>query len=164
VRGGYVFLGQFAAGAEEELVHLLDEEFLGLAGPGLQAVLVQQHLLALDPLVPGLLRDVFVDLLAEIGVEGRLRQTFHLSFVLGAENHVCHRANLPRSFQCNELWSIQAIAWRMTAFRPARWSSSILANEFQHLAFWPYQAVFPAAPTRFRLVSNRRVEILAGSL
>jgi hypothetical protein len=85
-----VFFGEFAAGAEEELVHLLDEELLGFFGPGLEAVLVEEHLLALDPFAPGFLGDVLVDLLAEVGVEGRFVEAFHFGFVFGAENHVRH--------------------------------------------------------------------------
>src|SRR5665213_3426812 len=60
------FLGQRTALAEEEFVHLLDQKLLRLACPGLQTVLIQQHLLALHPLAPGLFGDVFVDLLAEV--------------------------------------------------------------------------------------------------
>src|SRR6266851_2059318 len=90
VGGGYVFLGQGAAFAEEEVVHLLHEELLGFAGPGLEAVFIQKHLLALYPLAPGLFADVFEDLLAEIGVEGGFVQAFHLGFVLCAEHHMRH--------------------------------------------------------------------------
>ena len=68
---GYVLFRQLAARAEEELVHLLDEELLCFAGPGLETVFVEQHFLALDPFSPGFFGDVFVDLLTEVGVERR---------------------------------------------------------------------------------------------
>ena len=53
-------LRQRRAFAKEELLHLLDQELLRLRGPGLQAVLVQQHLLPVHPLAPRRLRDVLV--------------------------------------------------------------------------------------------------------
>ena len=51
---GDVFAGKRRSAAEKELLHLLHQELLGLRGPGLQAVFVQKHLLAVDPLGPGL--------------------------------------------------------------------------------------------------------------
>src|ERR1017187_9488950 len=69
----HIFLRQRAAFAfaEEEAVHLLHQKVLRLTSPRLQPVLVQQHLLPLDPLAPGLLRNILVNLLSEIGVERR---------------------------------------------------------------------------------------------
>ena len=94
----HVLFREFAAGAEEELVHLLDEELLGFLGTGLEAVLVEEHLLALHPFAPGLGGDVLVDLLTEVGVEGGFVETFHFGFVLCAEDHVCHWGE--SSFSC----------------------------------------------------------------
>jgi hypothetical protein len=90
VGGGYIFLRKLAAAAEEEVIHLFDEELLGFAGPGLEAVLVEEHLLALHPLVPGFLADILVDFLSEVRVERWLVETLHFSFVSCAENHVRH--------------------------------------------------------------------------
>jgi hypothetical protein len=97
MRGGDVFLGQCAAFAfaEKEAVHLLDEELLGFARPGLQTVLVEEHLLALDPFAPRLFRDVVVDLVAEVGVERGLVEAFHFGLVLAAEHHVWHLGGSP---------------------------------------------------------------------
>ena len=74
--GWNVFLGDGAAFAEEELFHLIYKKLLGFLGPGLQAVFVQEHFLAFNPLAPGLLADVLIDFLTEIGVEGGLVQAF----------------------------------------------------------------------------------------
>src|SRR5581483_7367381 len=87
VRGRDVLAGQRGSGAEEELLHLLDKELLRLGRPGLQTVLVQQHLLAFHPLVPRCFGDVLVDLLAKLGVEGWLVETLHLFLVANAKNH-----------------------------------------------------------------------------
>src|SRR5579863_5945343 len=69
VRRRHILLGQRRTLAKEELFHLLHEELLGLWRPGLQAILVQQHLLAVHPLAPCSLRHVLKDLLAELRVE-----------------------------------------------------------------------------------------------
>ncbi len=97
MRGRDVFLGQCAAFAlgEEEAVHLLDEEFLGFACPGLKAVFVEEHFLAFDPFAPGFFADVVVDFVAEVGVEGRLIEAFEFGFVLAAEHHVSHFGGSP---------------------------------------------------------------------
>src|ERR1035437_6261676 len=49
------FLRQRRACTEEKLLHLLHQELLCLRSPGLQPVLVQQHLLPVHPLAPGCL-------------------------------------------------------------------------------------------------------------
>jgi hypothetical protein len=57
--------------AEEVALHLLRQI---LAGPGIhqvEAVLVDQHGLVFDPLLPAFLRDVLEDLLAELAGKGR---------------------------------------------------------------------------------------------
>src|SRR5260370_5202000 len=94
LRGGYILLRQRSALPIEELVHLLHQELLRLPRPRLQTVLVQQHLLPLDPLTPGLLAHALVNLLAKVRVERRLIQPFHLSLVLHTKNHVRHRVFL----------------------------------------------------------------------
>src|ERR1700722_1351014 len=90
VRWRDVFGGQSSSFAEEELLHLLHQELLRLRGPRLQAVLVKQHLLPLDPLAPCRLGNVFEDLLTELRIEGRLVQTLHLALVSHAKNHMRH--------------------------------------------------------------------------
>src|ERR1700757_2709465 len=72
VRGRHILLGQRRSLTEKVLVHLLHQKLLRLGRPRLQAILIEQHLLVLQPLHPGLLRDVVIDLVAEIAVEGRL--------------------------------------------------------------------------------------------
>src|SRR5271157_4442683 len=84
------FRGQGGALAEKELLHLLDQELLRLRGPGLETVLVEQHLLPVHPLGPGRLGDVLEDLLTELRVEGRFVQALHLLLVANAKYHVCH--------------------------------------------------------------------------
>jgi hypothetical protein len=81
--GRHILLGQRTAFAlaEEEAVHLLHQKILRLARPGLQAILVEQHLLPLHPLAPGLLGDVLVYLLAEAGVERRDYLCLRLDFL-----------------------------------------------------------------------------------
>src|ERR1019366_2368061 len=83
-------LGHCRPGAEKELFHLFHKKGLRLRGPGLQAVLVQQHLLPLSPLCPGCLRDVLEYFLTELRVERRLIKAFHLFLVPHAKNHMCH--------------------------------------------------------------------------
>src|SRR6185437_15355997 len=94
MRRRHVLLRQFAASAEEELVHLFHKELLGLACPRLQAILIQQHLLPFQPLVPCLHGHIFVDFLSKIRVKRRLVESFHLLLILRAEHHMRHRSNL----------------------------------------------------------------------
>src|ERR1700729_800392 len=91
VRGGNVVSRQRRPGAEEEILHLLHKELLRLRQPGLEAVPVQQHLLAAEPLVPWSLGHVLIDLLAKLRVEGRLVEGFHFLLVANAKNHVRHK-------------------------------------------------------------------------
>ena len=103
LRGGNVLLRHRAAIGEEERLHLLDEELLGLRRPGLKAIFVEQHLLALNPLVPGCLRDILEDLLTEIGIERGLFETLHLLLVANAKNGGRHGYgwSLKVQFYCN---------------------------------------------------------------
>src|SRR5271156_2947056 len=70
VSGRNVFLGKRRSLAEKVLLHLLYQKLLRFPRPGLQAVLIQQHLLPLDPLPPCLFRDLVVNLVAKITVKG----------------------------------------------------------------------------------------------
>src|ERR1039457_1787989 len=77
--------------AEEELLHLFDEEILCLRSPGLEAVFIEEHLLPLYPFGPSRLGNALVNLLTEFGVERRLVEAFHLFLVFYAKYHMCHR-------------------------------------------------------------------------
>ena len=66
--------------AEEELLHLLHDDFLVLLTRGVQTVFVEQHLAEFHPLVPRLLRDVFVDSLAKFAIKRGLRKPRKLLF------------------------------------------------------------------------------------
>src|SRR5512146_222448 len=94
LRGWDVLLGFLGAFAEEVSFHLLDDEVLVVFLPGLQAVLVEQHLHVIGPALPCLLADVVVDPLAERRVKGGLVESFHLLAELNAFHHVCHVAGL----------------------------------------------------------------------
>jgi hypothetical protein len=72
------------------------KELLRLRSPGLQPVLVQQHFLPIDPLLPGRLRDVLVDLLAKLRVKWGLFKALQLLLIANAKNHMRHRV---RSFR-----------------------------------------------------------------
>src|SRR5579884_2209448 len=56
---------QSRAFPEEELLHLLQQKLLRLGVPQVEPVLVHDHLHALHPQLPGFLRDLLVDALAE---------------------------------------------------------------------------------------------------
>jgi hypothetical protein len=60
--------------SKEILLHLPDDYFLIFTPRRVQAVLVQQHLAKLRPLLPSLLRHIVVDFLAKLGIEGGLFQ------------------------------------------------------------------------------------------
>src|ERR1700682_1183255 len=88
VRGRDVFSGAGRAFSEEELLHLLHDNLLILLARWVQAILVQQHLAVLHPLAPSLLRDIFVNLLAQFAVERSLRKPGQFTFQFCAENFV----------------------------------------------------------------------------
>src|ERR1700721_17726 len=85
VRGRNVFGGTRSSLAKEKLLHLLDDDFLILLTGWVQAIFVEQHLAVLHPLTPRLLRDVIVNLLSEIAVEGRLGEAGQFLFQFGAK-------------------------------------------------------------------------------
>src|SRR5215469_3082594 len=89
-----VLFGGNLAVAEEELFHVLHDDFLILLAGGVEAIFVEDHLAELGPLLPGSGRNIVVDLLSELGVEGRLVETGELLLELYAENFVCHVASL----------------------------------------------------------------------
>ena len=79
---------QRRAFAEEEVLHVLRDQLLGLFLPGHQPVLVEDHLHALFPELPGLGRDVLEDPLAQLAGPGRCLQAGQFLLELHAE----HRA------------------------------------------------------------------------
>src|SRR5215475_7403685 len=95
VRRRYVLLRKRRAFPEEELLHLFDQKLLRLRRPRLQAIFVQKHLLAVDPLGPRRLRHVLVDFLSKLRVERGLIEPFHLFFVANAKHRVRHRSRKP---------------------------------------------------------------------
>src|SRR5512146_1561106 len=76
---GSVFGRRLGAFAEEIVLHLLRDELLVLLAPGLQTVLVQQHLLQVPPLRPRLLADILVNPLPERRIERGLVEPFSLA-------------------------------------------------------------------------------------
>src|SRR5438034_9069553 len=68
---GDVARGGVGALAEEVLAHLLLEVLAGPRIGEIQAILVHQHLLVLEPPLPRLLRDAFPEALAELAGIGR---------------------------------------------------------------------------------------------
>ena len=88
MRGGNVFGGTRGAFAEEELLHLLHDDFLILLAGGVQAIFVEQHFAVLHPLAPRLLRDMVIDLFPQFAVEWRLGKTRQFLFQFCAEDFV----------------------------------------------------------------------------
>jgi hypothetical protein len=89
-----------SAFTEEVLLHLFDYHFLVLSSGGIQAVLIEQHLAELRPLVPSLLRHVLVDLLAQFSVEGRLFESGKLLLQFDAKNlMLCHENFLSENYR-----------------------------------------------------------------
>ena len=61
-----VSFGQFRSFAEEKLLHLFFHDFLRIGIERIQPVLVHDHLGVLQPQLPGVFRNVFVDALANL--------------------------------------------------------------------------------------------------
>src|SRR5580658_6039544 len=93
-----VLFGHRGTLPEEELVQLLDDDFLIFPAGRIQAVFVQQHLAVFSPHSPGFLRHIVVDLAAQIVVEGRFVHPWHFSFQFHAENSVRHTLPSLRKF------------------------------------------------------------------
>ena len=78
---------QLRALAEEILVHLFEEEFLGLRGAEVEPVLVHEHLHVLHPHLPGFLGDAVVDLLPQrMAFERDFVQALHFLLELHAKD------------------------------------------------------------------------------
>src|SRR3981081_2300773 len=87
---GHVLFWACRAFAEEELIQLLHNNFLILAAGWVQTVLIEQHLAMLGPHAPGLLRDIFVNLLAKLIVKRGFVQARQFLFQLHAKDSVRH--------------------------------------------------------------------------
>src|ERR1043165_829292 len=75
---GHEVRRQRGAFAEEVRIHLLDEELLGLGRAQVEAVFVHEHLHVLYPHLPGFLRDILVNFLAErMALERDFFQAWH---------------------------------------------------------------------------------------
>src|SRR6266576_201245 len=81
----------FCAGAEKMLLHLLGQPFPGAGIGERKAILVDEHRLMLQPLLPRLLRDVLVEALAELARIRRKIEPFRFAAELHAFHHSCHR-------------------------------------------------------------------------
>src|SRR5215469_7935005 len=94
-RDGHVIRREGRSFAEEELLHLPGDDLLCFERRGIQSELVDEHLHVLYPKIPGLLRYVFVDALAQLSAPGRLIQARQLPSKLHTFHHpLCHRKNL----------------------------------------------------------------------
>ena len=76
--------------AEEVLLHLLGEVLAGADIRQVQAILVHQHGLVLEPLRPGFLRHVLEDALAQFARIGREVEALGLAAELDAFHRSCH--------------------------------------------------------------------------
>src|SRR5688572_12963134 len=82
--------------AEEMALGLLHEVLAGARVGEVQAVLVHQHGLLLEPLRPGLLGDALPDALAECSRIGRKVHAFGFTSQLHALHHASHGGNYMR--------------------------------------------------------------------
>src|SRR5579863_1920464 len=92
-RRRHVLFRQNRSLPKEELLQLLDDHFLILAPRRIQAVFVHQHLAMVCPHLPGLLRNIVVNLAPQVVIERRLIQPGQFLLQLHAKNSVRH--NLP---------------------------------------------------------------------
>jgi len=92
--GRDVARGDVGAGAEEMALGLLHEVFARALVGEVEAVLVHQHGLLLEPLRPRLFRDAFPDALAERAGIRREIEPFGLAAAFYALHHSRHRENI----------------------------------------------------------------------
>src|SRR3990172_331693 len=85
-----VALRRLRPAAEQEFLHLAGQELAGLGLEEHEPVLVDQHGLVSEPLLPGLLRDLVVNALAELTRIRRAIETFRLAAEQYALDHSCH--------------------------------------------------------------------------
>src|SRR5690242_18822528 len=85
--------GLVRAAAEEVVLHLALQVFACALVGQVQAVLVDQHRLLLEPLLPGFLADAFVDALAQLAGIGREVEALGFAAELDALDGACHHAS-----------------------------------------------------------------------
>src|SRR3954447_12540165 len=90
VSRGHVAGRLVRARAEEMVFHLALEVLAGALVGQVQAVLVDQHRLLLEPLLPGFLADAVVEALAEFAGVGRKVETLGLATELDAVDRAWH--------------------------------------------------------------------------
>jgi hypothetical protein len=89
----------FGALAEEVLAHLLLQVLAGARVREVQAVLVHQHLLVLEPRLPRLLGDAFVELAAQLAGVRRHVQAFGFLLQLDAIDNAGHHSSFTNTFE-----------------------------------------------------------------
>src|SRR4029079_2950325 len=82
---------------EQELLALLLEDFVRLLRGQVEAVLVDDLLRVLDPVLPGLGRDVVVDALAQSVVERLVGEAGELLTEFHALDHTAHGGGIARN-------------------------------------------------------------------
>src|SRR4029453_13886671 len=93
----HVTRSDVGAGSEKMPLPLLGGVFSGGRIGEQKPILVHEHRLMLEPLLPSLFRDVLVDTLAEFTRIWREVESLGLAAELDAVNHACHRSTLQRS-------------------------------------------------------------------
>src|SRR5688572_6360407 len=111
------------AAAEEELLHLLDQEFARLRVDRRQAILVEQHRLVLQPALPGFLGNVLVDTLPELAGVRRIVEAFGFD----AEHHAFHRSCHDLHFSLRHTMRSRAVAVATSTPSSSRSSPAVSA-------------------------------------
>src|SRR5258708_30894574 len=91
--------GAVGAVAEEMLAHLLLEVLARARIGEVEAVLVHQHLLLLEPGLPRLLGDALPEALTELARIGREVEAFGLLLQLDAVHHTRHHNSFTKTFE-----------------------------------------------------------------
>src|SRR5471030_1111573 len=95
---GDVALRGIGAVAEEVLAHLLLQILARLRVHEVQAILVYQHLLVLEPRLPRLLRDALPEPLAELAGVRRIVEALGLLLQLDAVHGSSHQNSFTKTF------------------------------------------------------------------
>src|SRR5215510_10418948 len=85
-----VFLGERCTLAEQEILHVLHDDFLRFSVRRIEAVLVENHLAVLAPLSPRLFGDTLVNTLTQRAIEGWFIEPRQVSPQLHAIDHPWH--------------------------------------------------------------------------
>src|SRR6266849_4621176 len=92
--GGHVAFGELGTLAEEELLHLLFHNSLGVGIEGIEAIFVHHHFGVLDPELRSVLGNIFEDALAKLAFPRRAIESRQSPAELDAVHHA--RAGLDR--------------------------------------------------------------------